>query len=288
MSDLEAEGNQRRPGRLVNTDGMVIDRVYVDDDDSDGTDDPDFDIFMDTEGIHEEMDDEEDYEDDDDYDDDDEDAPQAFFTDPTTGALYLDEDEMEEDDDDNDEDYEDVEDGEDDGIALRQITALLNSAHSAEARSSLLAQLLGGPQDDDANDDMRPEGFLRRLAGGGRTLTPEERARAEADRRKRERWWKPQLEPHPAGAELLASGEFGRVRDWSGVGKGRRAPRRCLTRNRLYDFTPTLSQVSLILLTVIELTYRGDHTEHAWDSRSLLSKYPLCGSVRWRGLWSIL
>jgi hypothetical protein len=165
---------------------------------------------------------------------------------------------------------------------------LLNSAHSAEARSSLLAQLLGGPQDDDANDDMRPGGFLRRLAGGGRTLTPEERARAEADRRKRERWWKPQLEPHPAGAELLASGEFGRVRDWSGVGKGRRAPRRCLTRNRLYDFTPTLSQVSLILLTVIELTYPGDHTEHPWDSRSLLSKYPLCGSVRWRGLWSIL
>jgi hypothetical protein len=238
-------GNDELPtiGRVVNTDDMIIDSVYVDNDDSDGTDDPDFDYFVQTEGIHEEMDDDDDYEDDDDYDEDDEDAPQAFFTDPTTGAVYLDDDEMEEDDDENDEDYEDVDEEDDDGAALRHITALLNNAHSAEARSSLLAQLLAGPQDDMGGDDMRPAGFLRRL-NGGRIATPEERARAEADRRKRERWWKPQLEPHPAGAELLATGEFGRVRNWSGTGKGRRAPRRCLTRNRLYDWTPTISQVS--------------------------------------------
>lgn len=244
MSHQDVDEPQTSAGRPDNTDGMVIDRVHVDDDDSDETDDPDFDIFMDAEGLEEDFDADEDYEDDEDYDEDDEDAPQAFFTDPTTGAIYLDDDEMEEDDDDeNDEDYEDVEEGDDDGIVLRQITALLNSAHSAEARSSLLAQLLAGPQDDEGNDGMRPAGFLRRLAAG-RTQTPEERARAEADRRKRERWWKPQLEPHPAGAELLATGEFGRVRDWSGVGRGRKAPRRCLTRNRLYDWTPTISQVS--------------------------------------------
>lgn len=239
IGNNEAAGS----GGLDNADGMMIDRVNIDDDDSDGTEDPDFDYFLDAEDMHEDMDDDEDYEDDDEYDDEDEDAPQAFFTDPTTGAVYLDDDEMDEDEDENDEDFEDVEEGDDDGIALRQITALLNSAHSAEARSSLLAQLLAGPQDDVGTDDMRPAAFLRRL-NGGRTSTPEERARAEAERRKRERWWQPQLEPHPAGAELLATGEFGRVRDWSGAGKGRRAPRRCLTRNRLHEWTPTLSQVS--------------------------------------------
>jgi len=229
-------------GQPVDTDGMIIDRAYADDDDSDGTDDPDFDYFVEAQDIQEQMDDD-DYEDDDDFDEDDEEAPQAFFTDPTTGDVYLDDDDDMDEDEENEEDYEDVEEEGDDGVALRQITALLNNAHSAEARSSLLAQLLAGPPDDVGSDDMRPGAFLRRL-NGGRTVTPEERARAAAERRKRERWWQPQLEPHPAGAELMATGEFGGVRDWPGVGKGRRAPRRCLTRNRLYDWTPTISQVS--------------------------------------------
>jgi hypothetical protein len=243
MSGTEGDP-PNNPSRIIRvTDQMLHDTLFGDDasDDMEGSD---YDYYLDAEDIEEEMGDE-DYDDDDDYVEDDEEFPQAFFTgDPTAGTGDEEEDE-DEDMDEDDDNYEDVEDGEDDEIDLQDIMALLNSAHSAEARSSILAQLLRTPRGEDVApaDGSQSTGILRRL-GWSRGQTAEERARAEAERRKKERWWKPQLEPHPAGAELLSSGEFGRVRSWTGSGHGRKATRRCLARNRLYDWTPSIAQVS--------------------------------------------
>ena len=270
------------PSRIIRvTEQMLQDTLFGDDasDDMEGSD-----FYLDAEDIEEEMGDD-DYDDDDDYDEDDEEFPQAFFVDPTAGTGDEDEDEDEDmDEDDDDDDYEDVEDGEGDEIDLQDIMALLNSAHSAEARSSILAQLLRAPRGDDATpaDNSQSTGILRRL-GFSRGQTAEDRTRSEAERRKRERWWKPQLEPHPAGVELLSSGEFGRVRGWTGSGYGRRATRRCLARNRLYDWTPSIAQVSCgsIGLASVCAHSEGHDPQHPRYSRSFLPQYPIRGAICW-------
>jgi hypothetical protein len=242
MSGYEDGDSIDAPRTIRVTDQMIFDTLLADEDDG-SDDEDDLEYYLDAEDIDEEMgDDDDDYEDYEDDDDDDEDTAHPFFTvDPTTGEEIDEDDDMEEDE----EDEEDETGGDaDEALALQQITALLNSAQSAEARTALLARLLGGHADGGGGGLGR--GFLSRLNLGRATSGPE-RARLEAERRRKERWWKPQLEPHPIGAELLASGEFGKVRHWAGVGKGRRATRRCLTRQRHWDWTPPMSQVCVYI-----------------------------------------
>lgn len=163
---------------------------YLDEDDEDGDD---YDLYLDAEDIDEEVDGV--------YDE--------------NGMLIEDvdipDDDEDEDGEDDDEDEEGMiveEDDEEENEAGTQwlnIAELLNSAGgSVQARSSLLARLLAGPG---------PAGGTR--SGAGVRLTSmgssEDRARQMAERRRKERWWKPQTEPHANGLKLLRSGEFGRV-----------------------------------------------------------------------------
>lgn len=218
-------------------------------DDEDDMDDPDYEYYLDAEDIDDEMGLDEEYVDDDEdedyFDEDDEDAPDVVFTaDPTTGLVDVDED---------DDDDEDMDEDDDDGVGqgtLQELAALFNNAPNAEARSSLLARLLAGPgvgpgRGTDAGPVTRSGQILRRL-GMGHGMTDEERARAAADRRRRERWWKPQLEADPNGQELLQSGEFGRVKGWKAAGKRRRGATRCLVKDRHYSWTPTMAQVGTL------------------------------------------
>jgi hypothetical protein len=233
MSDDQDEAMSERIASILAGDAAFLD----DDDDMD--DDPDFEYAFDAEDMEDEMGDDDFYDEDDFYeDDDDEDGPDVIFTgDPLSEAAG---DEDEDDEDDDDEEEEEDED-EEEGIAIQELAALFNRAPNAEARSSLLARLLGGPG---TGGSRLSSSILRRLGATDGPSRQEERARALAERRRRERWWNPQFEPHPAGAELLRSGEFGRVRGWTGHGKGRKASRRCLTKRRQYIHTPSVTQVS--------------------------------------------
>lgn len=185
-----------------------------DDEDDDG-----FDLYLDE---IDEIIDEDDDEDDEFYDDDDDD----------------DEDDEEDDDEEGEEgmdvEFEDAgdEDEDDDtapgGDTWLNLAELLNSAGGTlQARSALLARLLGGPT------GARAGGAATRFRP---VQTAEERARAMAERRRKERWWKPQTEPSERGVDLLNSGEFGRVGDW----RRRRGLRQPARRERLI----TRAQVS--------------------------------------------
>lgn len=175
-----------------------------DDEDDDG-----FDLYLDEiDEIIDEDDDDDEFYDEDDDDEDEED-------DDEDGEEGMDLDNGDQDDDDEDDDDEDGGAGGDTWLNLAE---LLNSAGgTVEARSSLLARLLAGP--------------VGTRSGGGTgtrfrpVQTAEERAKAMAERRKKERWWKPQTEPSPRGVELLNSGEFGRVGEWRRR-KGTRQPGR--------------------------------------------------------------
>lgn len=201
----------------------------LDDDEEDGDD---YDLYLDAEDMDEEID---------------------GVYDEHGMIIPGDEDEDEEDDDEGGEededmiiDEEDDEDEDDDGAGAQwlNIAALLNSAgDSVQARSSLLARLLAGP------------GPAAGTRSGGVRLTSmmsaEDRARQIAERRKRERWWKPQVEPHPNGLRLLRSGEFGRVGGQYRRRKGLRIPSR-------REYICTRAQVSpLIGNPFAQLTFQA-------------------------------
>lgn len=227
-----------------------------DDDDDEDMDDSDLEYYLDAEDIDEEMGV---YEDDEDfYDEDDDDAPDLVFTtDPITGLIHLDEDNDEEDEDEDEDEDDDDEMGDDDDDGegalaqgtLQELAALLNNAPNANARSSLLARLLAGPGPGRGNDtaSVTRSGQVLRRMGMGQGMTDEERARALAERRRREKWWKPVLKPEANGQELLQGGEFGRVKGWRGAGKCRRAPTRSLVKDRHYSWTPTIAQVRITI-----------------------------------------
>ncbi len=111
--------------------------------------------------------------------------------------------------------------GEDDesGTTFLNLASLLNqSGVNGDARTSLLQRLLAGP----AAGTRGGAGLLRRIAqgaGGAAPVSEEERRRAAEERRRKDRWWEPQSEPNPRGAELLRSGEFGRVGGWRSPGR---------------------------------------------------------------------
>jgi len=221
-----------------------------DEDDDDG-----FDLYLDE--IDEIMDDDDD-DDDEFYDDED------------------DEDEEEDDDEEGEEgmdveiEYagdEDEEDEDSGGVTWLNLAELLNSAGgTAQARSTLLARLLAGPT-----------GIRSGGNGTGMRFRPaqtaEERARAMAERRRKERWWKPQTEPHPRGVDLLNSGEFGRVGDW----RRRRGLRQPARRERLI----TRAQVSMPWppLNVTAILTLGHCTEHKRHHRRQLPFCALCWPI---------
>jgi hypothetical protein len=233
MSEDREEAMSDRLSRLLAGD----DTLEPLSDDDDMQDDSDFEYYLDAEDIDDAMGEDDGDDDDELYDDedDDEDGPDVVFT----GDIDEDEDDEGEDgDEDDDEDG-----GDEERIAMSELAALFSNTPGAAARNSLLARLLGG-----APASQLPNSLLRRLGVTpvATQTTPEERARLLAERRRKARWWAPQLEPHPAGAELLRSGEFGRVRGWSGPAKGRRATRRCLTKRRDYIHSPSVTQASPI------------------------------------------
>jgi hypothetical protein len=176
-------------------------------------------LMMDEDDIEEEMYPEEEDEDDDEfYDIDDEE-------DDDESDIVEEEDEVEEEEDDDDDDYV----GGGGGAQTFTIRGDTNGAIITQIRS-----LLSGPN---AIPQAQQAALVRRLINSGvmeRTnpparavLTPAERAQKEAERRRREKWWSPQLKAHPHGKELLCGGEFGKVRSW-GVRyekDGRRRPR---------------------------------------------------------------
>ena len=175
---------------------------YPDPDDEDG--DGDFDVYLD------EIDE-------DDVDDD------GMIVDVDVPSDEEDEEDDEDDDDfmiDVEEDDEDEGDGEIrlSGQTWLNLAELINSSRgSAGARSSLLAQLLAAP-------NVRAGGAGLRRMPEELPTDPVERARRLAERRRKERWWKPQSEPNPRGLQLLQSGEFGRVGPWRRATKGARVP----------------------------------------------------------------
>jgi hypothetical protein len=154
---------------------------------------------------------------DDDYEDVDEDEDEDMFFDEE------DAEDMEEDDDD-DEDVDEAED--DDGAGLTATLhrsadgsigievpneaadggvtfidlASLFSGYGAETRSTLLRQILVAQQ-------------LAQPAPSGQERAAQ-RARTEAEARRRGPWWTPVTKPQPNGAELLRGGEFGKVGSW--------------------------------------------------------------------------
>lgn len=176
---------------------------YPDPDDEDG--DGDFDLYLD------EIDE-------DDVDDD------GMIVDVDVPS---DEDDDEDDDDDDDDFMIDVEEDDEEegdgeirlsGQTWLNLAELINSSRgSAGARSSLLAQLLAAP-------NVRAAGAGLRRMPEELPTDPVERARRLAERRRKERWWKPQSEPNPRGLQLLQSGEFGRVGAYRRATKGARVP----------------------------------------------------------------
>jgi WD repeat-containing protein 23 len=171
------------------------DEFYPDDDEDDEDDDE---MYLDPDDMEGEI--------------DDEDGNAAFYLhDLEALAAEEDDDDAMDLQDEDDEGYEDEEDDEDDdgGQQYISLQELLSAAGgTVQARSSILAQLLagsGGPA-----SGTRSGGFRFRSS----PIDPEERARALAERRRRERWWEPQTEPHPRGLQLLRSGEFGSVGPW--------------------------------------------------------------------------
>ncbi|WWD22662.1 hypothetical protein CI109_107155 [Kwoniella shandongensis] len=192
--------------------------------DDDWEDDPDDgEFYIDAEDIVIDEDDgdylDEDYDDDDDEGESDEDmAGVTFLSNPNGRSTRGGQQEAEAEDDDD-------EGGDDDGSgqAFIELAQLINSSSgSVDARTALLARLLSGGAP--VTRSAGASGLLRSLAGRG--MSDEDRARQQADRRRKERWWTPQTEPDPKGQELLRSGEFGRVGDWRAPGKaGRMRPR---------------------------------------------------------------
>lgn len=188
----------------------------------DDPDDPDYELHLDDEDMDDEMyaeddedleDDDEEYdeEEDDEEEDEDEGGGESTFTlqidpnDDSSGATYL------------------------------ELAALLNGTSgegSAASRSSLLQRLLAGGLRSRGPAPSQEE--LRRRRA--------EDARREVERRRREQWWTPQIKPHPKGAELLRSGEFGRVGQWRPTSNG--AFRRPILKeaNR-WGAVPKMSQV---------------------------------------------
>jgi hypothetical protein len=138
-------------------------------------------------------------------------------------------DEEDEEDDEDDDFMIDVEEDDDEdregeihlsGQTWLNLAELINSSRgSAGARASLLAQLLAAP-------NVRAAGAGFRRMPEELPTDPVERARRLAERRRKERWWKPQTEPHPRGLQLLQSGEFGRVGEWRRGTRGVRVPMR--------------------------------------------------------------
>ncbi|KAK4684769.1 DDB1- and CUL4-associated factor 11, partial [Tremellales sp. Uapishka_1] len=182
-----------------------LEDFYADRDDDWEDDEDDGEYFYDLEDGDIEID--EDYEEDDDDDDDDDDGEDGDDFGPGY-TLFAGADEDEDDED------EAVQPETESGTNWLEIAALLNSSSAGTtpaARQAILARLLAGP--------MSAAGTRRNLG----YADPEERARVAAAQRKQEKWWEPQVEPHPRGVELLKSGEFGRVGPWQG--KGRRRPR---------------------------------------------------------------
>lgn len=200
----------------------------------DDLDDGDYELYIDAQDMDEEMGGDEDEEDDDDYDEEYDDGdPDVYF----------------EDEEDDDDDAGEGGGGESGGIEeanLQRLAALFNNAPNAEARSSLLARLLAGTGTIETGPATRsgPAGILRRLGTGLGMVSAEERARAAAERRRREKWWSPQMAPHPKGAELLRGGEFGKVGDWRAKGRRRVAPRRVWPGRRFRSWVPPIAQVS--------------------------------------------
>lgn len=157
---------------------------------------------------------------------------------PHHTLFHDDDDEELEEEDDEDEDEDEEEESEDDtpqypggwpqrvylvddddsdsetGVPLgprqlQELATLFNSETgiSADARSTLLQHLLG-----------------RTVGHSMRTLRRP--AEDPAARRRGQRWWTPQREPHPAGLALLRGGEFGPVGPWTPASKPEQRGRR--------------------------------------------------------------
>ncbi|WVW81244.1 hypothetical protein I302_103235 [Kwoniella bestiolae CBS 10118] len=161
-----------------------------------------------------------------DEDEDDDDADYIFEED--IGEIYDEDDEEEEGE--SDEDMGDARliiDNEDDGSAeaFRELHNVITRNQVAEF------------EDEEGNMDVRR--ILQTLLRGGGLRTTTGRtsanalnglARAQAQEQRRNRRddpkWKAPKEPQAAGVELLRSGEFGRVGQWSPPGKeGRKRPK---------------------------------------------------------------
>ncbi|GMK58776.1 hypothetical protein CspeluHIS016_0602180 [Cutaneotrichosporon spelunceum] len=117
--------------------------------------------------------------------------------------VYMDDSEAEEEDEEDEEDDPGVyvverdSDDSEDGLELRIDPS--NAAHVMEILS--LLRLQGNSQQAHLS--------LRRLMGMSR----------ESGRKRK--WWKPQVEPHPAGLALLRSGDFGPVGPWRSNSKSK-------------------------------------------------------------------
>lgn len=252
MSDHEGEAIEDLLAHIIEAGGgaEILPDDDLEEDEDDDMYDPEgeYEYYLDEDEMDEEMSDMDG--DDDFFDEDGEEGDVQFTVDPTTGMIEV---ESDGDGDDDDEDG-DEDDDDDDGIGqgtLQELAALFNNAPNADARSSLLSRLLAGPGVRQAPGASQREAaalprsaqLLRRL-GMGQGMTAEERAIAVAERRRKERWWKPQFEPDPHGLELLQSGEFGPVRGWKGAGPKRKGgPRRSLVKDRHWSYTPTIAEV---------------------------------------------
>lgn len=204
-------------------------------DEDEAMDQPRMRLIMDDDDIEEEMFPEDEDEDDDEFydiddDEDDEDGE---------GGIMEEDDEVEEEDDDEDDDEDGsgrqtfTIRGDTNGTVLAQIRALLSGPHagSGAQQSALIRRLISS-------------GVMQPTARA--VLTPAERAQKEAERRRREKWWSPQIKPHPHGKELLCGGEFGRVGNW-GEGyerDGRRRPRQ--KESMRFGAIPRLSKVGIL------------------------------------------
>ena len=173
------------------------------------------------------------------------------------------------------------------GNTFLNLAALLNSAgRSGDVQSSLLARLLAGPA---SGTRLGGGGLLRRMGGqsGGSALGAEERAKAVAEKRKKERWWTPQVDPHPRGVELLQSGEFGRVGDWR-VGNRRRMNPSYGGRRAWLPPAQVRDQSSSFSPQYSSLLDLGYSSQYKWNHCRFLSFHTLCGPIRRRRLRSFL
>lgn len=173
-------------------------------------------VTLDMEALLDEIDGEyrppEEYEDDDDdyvdFDDEDDDyEPGLHIDDGEYEVREMDESEDEDDGGPFAHEHSDVAGAH---ISLVQLAALMN-ATTGEGAASLVERLLG---------PGRGFGVPRQRSLG-----------QQAAQKISERWWKPQVEPHPAGMALLQSGEFGPVGPWS-AGTTRRRPSEIYTARR--------------------------------------------------------